>query len=106
MKFLTISTFKDTFYTLPKAEQNKFLESSVQWITDLKKKLGNKFMFYSLPGWGRTVSISEFNTLEEYAQSLQSPSAAAGFNNFESYPVIEADEKMLNDYLKAMKAAK
>lgn len=68
--------------------------------------MGDKFRFYGVPGWGRSVSISEFNTLEEYAQSLASPSANAGYNNFESYPLIEYDEKGLKAALDAWKATK
>ncbi len=103
MKFLTISSMKDGLYTLPKAERDKLMEASVQWIIDLKKKLGAKFSFYGVPGWGRAVSISEFNTVEEYAQSLQSPTAVAGFTNYESYPLIEYDEKTLKAWIESLK---
>jgi len=50
MKFLTIDTFKDTFYTLPQAEQMKLMVPGVQWVIDLKKKMGAKFSFYMIPG--------------------------------------------------------
>ena len=106
MKFLTIGTFKDTLYTLTQAEQKKLMVPGVQWVIDLKKKMGAKFSFYMIPGWNRSISIGEFGSLEEYYQSLQSPVAAAGFMNYESYPMIEYDEKTLKQALAAYKAAK
>jgi len=102
MKFLTIGTFKDTLYTTPRAEQLKLLGPGVQWVIDLKKKMGAKYSFYMIPGWDRSISIGEYGSLEDYYQSLQSPVAMAGFMNYESYPLIEYDEKTLKAAIDAV----
>ena len=107
MKFLTIATVKDVFRTLPQAEQKKLWDGNVQWTVDFKKKMGDKFNLYVEVGWGRLVSIGEYNSVEEYSQSLESPiMAQAGFINYESYPLIEVDEKALDAWTESLKAAK
>jgi len=106
MKFLTIATFKDTFSALPKDEKIKQTISAVEYIMGIKKKMGDNFHFYGTVGWNRTVSIGEYDSVEEYYQSLQSPTTLEGFTNYECYALIEADEKFLKTYLKQMKAAK
>jgi hypothetical protein len=106
MKFLTFSSYKDSYFALPQTERNKFGISSVQWILDLKVKMGGKFRFFSSPGSNRYMSLSEFDTLEDYAQSLQTPAAAAGFIKYESRPLIEGDEKTLKQMLARLKSAK
>ena len=105
MKFLTISTFKDTYSALPKDEKKKLNTQAVEHIIGLKKKMGDKFYFYATVGWGKLVSIGEYGSVEEYYQTLQSPNAVEGFTNYESYALIEADEKFLGVYLDRMKAA-
>ncbi len=105
MKFLTIGTFKDTVSALPQAEKAKLAVPGVQWVIDLKKKMGAKFSFYMTVEGSRSVSIGEYGSFEEYYQSLQSPIAAAGFMNYESYPLIEYDEKSLKAAVDAVKAA-
>jgi hypothetical protein len=107
MKFLTIATVKDVFRTLPQAEQNMFMEENVRWTADFKKKMGDKFNIYSEVGWQRLVSIGEYNSVEEYSQSLESPPMSqAGFINYEGYPLIEFDEKALDAWLESQKKAK
>jgi hypothetical protein len=106
MKFLTIATFKDSFSTLPKDEKIKQSVAAIEYIIALKKKMGDNFHFYGTVGWDKTVSIGEYSSIEEYYQSLQSPSALEGFTNIKSYALIEADEKFLNAYLKQLKTAK
>ena len=104
MKFMTVGTFKDTYSALPQDEKTKQTTQAVEYILGLKKKMGDKFHFYATVGWNRTVSIGEYGSVEEYYQSLQSPNAQAGYMNYESYALIEADEQFLNSYLKQMKA--
>ena len=50
MKFLTVSKIKDVFYTLPQAEQTKLLLAAVESLLAYKKKMGDKWHFYSDPG--------------------------------------------------------
>jgi len=77
MKFLTMATVKDVFRMLPQAEQKRLWEGNVRWTVDWKKKMGDKMDFYVVAGGGRMVSIGEFNSVEEYAQALQSPPSIA-----------------------------
>lgn len=106
MKFLTISTFKDTLSSLPPEEKQKLNIADVEYLLEMKKKMGDKWTFYSLPGWNRYISVGEYNSLEEYSQTLQGPSMQAGYTNDESYPLIELDIKQVEAYLEEMKAAK
>jgi hypothetical protein len=106
MKFLTISTIKDIYYTLPQAERAKIDAATIEHLIDRKKKMGDKLHFYSAPG-GRVYSITEANSIEEYSQGLrESPRAAAGFTSFECIPLMEMDEKAIKAYEERMKAAK
>ena len=106
MKFLTIASTKDTFSTLPEAERNKFNVASAELVLKLKKKMGDKLHFYGVVGWGRAVSIGEYDSFEEYLQTLQSPAAQAGHIKYESYPLIELDVKAAKAWLDSQKAAK
>jgi len=106
MKFLTKSKIKDVFYTLPQAEQTKLLLAAVKSLLAYKKKMGEKWHFYSDPGGNHIISIGEYNSFEEYSQSLQSPAAIVGYMYHESTPLIEADEKALKAYVESYKAAK
>jgi hypothetical protein len=106
MKFLTISTRKDTFSALPQDEQNKLNIGTVEHLLKLKKKMSDKFTMYSIPGWGRAVSIGDYGSFDEYSQSLQTPVSQRGFSNHESYPLIEMDLKEMEAYIKQAKSAK
>jgi hypothetical protein len=106
MKFLTITTVKDIYYTLPQAEKTKLDAASVEYLIKQKKKKGDKHRFYSTAG-GTLYSIGEYESIEEYTESLrQSPRIAAGYMNIECIPVIEVDEKAIITYEERMKAAK
>jgi hypothetical protein len=72
----------------------------------LKSKMGNKFMFYMTAGFGGSYSISEFNTYEEYAQSLNSTAFMRGLMTYESIPLIDVDEKALKQWAEMLKPAK
>lgn len=106
MKILTISTRKDTFSALPEDEKNRLNVATIKHLIELKKKMGNKFTIYSIPGWGRAVSIGDYASLEEYSQSLQTLISQQGYSNHESYPLIEMDEKQMEAYLKQVKTTK
>ena len=105
MKFMTVGTFKDTFSALPQDEKAKQYLEAVEFVYGLKKKMGDNLHFYSTVGWNRLVSIGEYGSVEEYYQSLQSPAAQAGYMDYESYTLIELDEKALETYLEQAKAA-
>ena len=106
MKFITISTTKDIYYTLPQKDRASLDAASLRYLIDLKRNMGDKMRFFSAPG-GQAFSISEYDSVEQYSQSLrESPRAAAGFTNFECIPVVEMDEKALKAYEERAKAGK
>lgn len=98
MKYITISTFKDAYYALPESERNKIIGASVQDIVNLKTKLGDKYRFFQTAGSRTSYSISEFDTYEEYIQSLSTQAFKMGLIDFVSIPVSEVDEKVLKAY--------
>jgi len=106
MKFLTMSTIKESFYALTPAEQSKTMVLTIQYLMDLKKKMGSKWSFYYTPGMAYQVSLGEYTSLEEYSQSLMSPMANAGFMEYETHPLVEMDEKAMQGYLETMKPKK
>jgi hypothetical protein len=108
MKFLTIGAFKDTFATIPLVEKKKLLVSQYEFNIKVKKKMGNKFHMYGVPGWdNKLFFITEFNSVEELGQLFrEAPVVAAGFFGYESYPLIEADLKTFEAGLAMAKAAK
>lgn len=103
MKILTISHRNAAFGALPPEEQRRINLSAVETILAMKKKKGDKFALYGAAGWGRSISIGEYDSLEEYYQSLQTEAARRGLSDFESYPLIEADQQTLEQMLKQMK---
>lgn len=106
MKFLTITTVKEAYYTLPQAEREKINAATALFLINHKMKWGDKYHFYNAPG-GAGYSIGEYESFEEYSQNLmQSPRAAAGYTNFTCIPLIEMDEKAIEAYQERMKAAK
>ena len=106
MKILTVATVKDVFFTLPRSEQNKLLEATVRSMIEVKKKLGDKVQFYTEIGSGRTVSIGEHASLEEYTQCLSSPLSNAGLANYETHVLLDLDEKAMKAYADSLKSAK
>ena len=66
MKILTIATAKDVYCTLPVSEQKEVMKAAVKGVLRLKKRMGDKVQFYTEVGWGRTVSIGEHPSVEDY----------------------------------------
>ena len=108
MKFLTIGNYKDIYYTMPQAEREKLSVSTLEVDVDIKKKMGDKFLFYTVPGRDRMlVIISEFGSIEELAKEFNRvPSVTAGFFKYETYPLMEIDETQLKAMLSKVKAGK
>jgi hypothetical protein len=106
VKFLTIGTIKDIFYTLPQAEQSKLMVETVKELLAQKKKMGDKWHLYSAAGWNRIIGIGEYNSLEELSQALQTPAAQAGYMNLETYPLIDMDVKALKAWIDSQKPPK
>ncbi len=94
MKFLTISTFKDSMTALPPAVIRQIVEAMRAWMAQ-QKQSGNILESYVIPAWKRGVVISEFDTAEQITQMLpQMP--GFGFMDFELYPLADFDEGIKN----------
>jgi hypothetical protein len=108
MKFLTIGTFKDAYYTIPRAERQKISISQYEYNVRVMKKMGDKLGFYTVPGYDRMlVFIIDVDSVEELGQFFaQAPVATTGFLKYESYPLIKADVKAMEAILASLKAAK
>jgi hypothetical protein len=104
MKILTISHRNTAFASLSPQEQNHVMISALEAVLATKKKKGDKYSIYAAAGWGRSISIGDYDSLEEYYQTLQTEALQRSLSDFECYPLIEADEQTLENMLKQMKA--
>jgi muconolactone delta-isomerase len=102
MKFLSISSMKDTASTLPPSVARQLVEASIS-VINRHKKAGKVLEVYSIPGWDRNVVISEAKSAEEVVQRI-SEFPVAAFMNFEVYPLADWDEST-KITLKSLKAA-
>ena len=102
MKFLIISSLKDTVSTLPPAISRQLMEASVAWVNQ-QKQAGKVLEIYSLAGWGRTAAICEHPSAEDVAQTLAGV-PMGGFMDFEVYPLADFNESM-KAHIEAAKAA-
>jgi muconolactone delta-isomerase len=78
------------------------MEATVAWVNQ-QKKAGKLLEIYGIPGWWRTVSISEHPSAEEVAQTLATV-PMGGFLNFEVYPLADFNQSM-KAHIEAAKAA-
>ena len=101
MKFLTISTVKDTFSMLPPPIPRLLLEATVAWMDEQKKK-GKIIEMYEIPG-GDCVVISEHSFADDLAQTLAAI-PMGGFLNFKVYPLADFNKSM-QAYIGACKQA-
>ena len=93
MKFLFVTTVKDTFTVLPATVNRQLMEATVAWMDDQKKR-GKLLEAYMTPG-GASAVICEHPSVEDAAQTIAA-CPMGGFLNFEVYA--------LADYHVAMKA--
>ena len=92
MKFLTISTVNDTMLTLPPAVSRQLAEANLNFVKQ-QRQAGKILELYTIPGWRRTVAISQSDSAEELVQTFnQMP--GSGFMSFEIYPLADFDESM------------
>ena len=92
MKFLTITTIKDTMSTLPPAISRQLMEATVAYTNQLRQA-GIILEIYTIAGWARTAVICEHESAEHLVQTL-SGIPMGGFMNFEVYPLADFDESM------------
>jgi muconolactone delta-isomerase len=91
MKFLTITTMKDTISMVPPSIARQIMETSLAQLDELKKA-GKIVEIYAIPGGGG-VAICEHPSVEDLAQTLEAI-PMAGFMNMEVYPLADFGEVM------------
>ena len=101
MKFLTISTLKDTFSTVPPAIARQLVEATLAW-TNEQKKAGRIPEIYEIAGGGSAV-ICEHPSLEDVVETLANI-PMGGFMNFEVHPLADFNQSM-KAYIEAFKTA-
>ena len=92
MKFLTISSMKDTASTLPPAVSRQLMEASIAWVNQ-QRQAGIILEIYSIPGWRRSAVICEHESAEHLARTL-STVPMGPFMDFEVYPLADFNESM------------
>ena len=102
MKFMTISKMRDTMSTLPPSVLRQLMEATTAYMDEGRKK-GAFLEYYFIPGWRRSVVISEAKNAEEIVQSI-SGLPIGSFLDFEVYPLADPDESM-KIFIESLKAA-
>lgn len=102
MKFLGISSLKDTISTLPPAVSRQLMEATADWVNQ-QKKAGTILEIYFMAGWNRTVVIMEQKSAEEVVRNMSTIPMQA-FMNFETYPLADFNES-LKAFIESIKAA-
>ena len=69
MKFLTITSLRDSASMLPPAVSRQLLEATINYMNQLKQA-GKILEMYSLAGCERSAVISEFDSAEELAKDV------------------------------------
>jgi len=85
MKFLVISEAKDVYYTLSSDERKKLSNASTDYVTKAIKA-GEILEFYNIPGWNRTVSIEQYESVEELYEHFEGEPLYP-YTKFEVYPL-------------------
>ena len=69
MKFVHITSLKDTASTLPPAVTRQLLEATVAWVNQ-RKQAGKLLEIYAMAGWRRTMAIYEVESAEAVVQGV------------------------------------
>lgn len=101
MKFLGIATMKDVTMTLPPAVQRQFLETALATMNQQKKE-GKILEMYFVPGWGKSMVITEANSAEEMLHNIGP--MVASYMDLETYPLADFNES-LNMFIESIKMA-
>ena len=89
MKFLVISSFKDTIVTVPPSIVKKAWELSADAL-NRDMKAGKILAFYAIPGQNRGISIHERGSAEELVEHFKSTPIAT-LVDFEVYPLADME---------------
>lgn len=102
MKFVHITSLKDTASTLPPAVTRQLLEATVAWVNQ-RKQAGKLLEIYAMAGWRRTMAIYEAESAEAVVQGV-AENPFGGFLTHEVYPLADFDEAMKAN-IESLKAA-
>lgn len=102
MKFLTISRTKDTMSTVPPSVMRRLMEATITYMNEGKKR-GEFLEYYFIPGWNRSVVISENRNAEELVGKI-SGLPVGSFLDFEVYPLADPNESM-KTFIESLKMA-
>ena len=89
MKFLLISSFKDTMSTLPPSIARQMSEGLLAWMNQ-QRQSGTILESYVIPAWKRGIIICEYESAEQITQTLPGM-PGFGFMDFEIYPLADFD---------------
>ena len=92
MKFLSIATMKDAMFTLPPATARQLTEANLAFMKQ-QRQAGKILEAYIIPGWKRSVVISEAKSAEEIVQNFNEM-PGMGLMDIEIYPLADWDESM------------
>jgi muconolactone delta-isomerase len=100
MKFLVKCSVKDSLSMIPPAVGRQLMESTVDWMNQLKKK-GSLLESWAIPGEA-TVAICEHPSAEDLSLTIVSM-PLYGYMKFEVFPLSDINEFMKSEieYLKA-----
>jgi muconolactone delta-isomerase len=89
IKFLVISEAKDIFYAMPAEERGK-IEEATNNLLEQDIKAGAILEFYNIPGWDRSVSIEQYESVEELYKHFEKY-AIYPYTKFEVYPLQKGE---------------
>lgn len=89
MKFLVIAEYKDIYYALSANERKQITDETTNYV---KKAMnaGTIMELYSIPGWNRSVSIEQYDSIDELYNHF-SGNPIYPYIKFEVYPLQKAD---------------
>ena len=90
MKFLTLTSLKDSASMLPPAVSRQLLEATIDYMNKMKQA-GKVLEMYHLAGCERYVVISELDSAEELAMDAAALPFGP-FMNWETYALADSNE--------------
>jgi muconolactone delta-isomerase len=102
VKFLLISSYKDSMTTLPPSVSRQMSEGLLGWIGQ-QRQAGRVLESYVIPAWKRAVIICDFESADQITQILPGM-PGFGFMDFEVYPLADFEGAVKN-MVEALKKA-
>lgn len=93
MKFLVMTEYKDIYYSMSAGERKKIDDATTEWAAKPVTE-GEFIELYAIPGWNRSVSIEQYDTIEQLYNHFEGDPIYP-YINFEVYPLYETGETEL-----------